>query len=136
MFDGEEVPLDVGVKLTGKVANTDIGVLGVQTDSAIIGESGDNPKRIDDNTFYVGCFKQRIFEQSYVGGIFTDGNSDPSRSSNTYGADVRLQTSNFMDDDGNFILDGYALKSDNAGVSDDDLSYGFRRATQTINGME
>lgn len=30
-----------------------------------------------------------------------------------------------MGDDGNFILDGYVLRSDNAGVSDDDLSYGF-----------
>ena len=110
LFGGEEVPLDVGVKLTGKVANTDIGILGVQTGSTTIGESGDNPLQIDDNTFYVGRFKQRIFEQSYVGGIFTNGNSDPSLSSSTYGADVRLQTSSFMGDKGNFILDGYALK--------------------------
>lgn len=125
LFNGEEVPVDVGVKLTGKVANTDIGILGVQTGSTTIGEGSDNARLIDDNTFYVGRFKQRIFEQSYIGGIFTDGNSNPEISSNTYGADVRLQTSNFMGDKGNFIVDGYALKADNEGVSEDDLSYGF-----------
>lgn len=125
LLNGEEIPLDVGIKLTGKVANTDIGVLGVQTGSTTIGEASGNPRTVDDNTFYVGRFKQRIFEQSYVGGIFANGNSNPDISSNTYGADMRLQTSNFMGDNGNFIMDAYALKSDNEGVSDNDMSYGF-----------
>ena len=116
LLDGREVPLDVGVKLTGKVNNTDIGFLGVRTGSTDI---------VEDKTFYVGRFKQDLFEQSYVGGIFTRGNPRPGGSGETYGADLSLATSQFLGGPRNFVFNAYGLKSENENVSGDDMSYGF-----------
>ena len=115
LLDGREVPLDVGVKLTGKVNNTDIGFLGVRTGSTDI---------VEDKNFYVGRFKQDLFEQSYVGGIFTRGNPRPGKSGETYGADLSLATSQFLGGPRNFVFNAYGLKSENEGVSGDDMSYG------------
>jgi hypothetical protein len=64
LLAGEEVPIDAGLKLTGKIGRTDIGVLDVRTrDSAIA--PGKN--------FFVGRVKQNMLQQSYVGAMFTDG---------------------------------------------------------------
>ncbi|MCZ6673001.1 MAG: DUF5916 domain-containing protein [Verrucomicrobia bacterium] len=116
LLDGNEVPLDAGIKLTGKVANTDIGILGVRTGGTDF---------VDGKNFIVGRFKQKIFEESYIGGIFTDGNPNQGESSSTYGVDLRLATSNFLDGKKNFIFDSYALKSDNGDTSGDDEAFGF-----------
>lgn len=116
LLGGQEVPIDMGVKLTGKVGSTDIGFLGVQT--------GDT-SFVEGKNFFVGRFKQNLFEQSYVGGLFTQGDPAPGLSGKTYGADVRLATSGFLGARRNFVLNAYALKSDNEGVSDEDMSYGF-----------
>lgn len=116
LLDGREVPLDVGVKLTGKVSNTDIGFLGVRTGSTAV---------VEDKNFYVGRFKQDLFEQSYVGGIFTKGNPRSGRSGETYGADLSLATSRFLGAPRNFVFNAYGLKSENEGVSGDDMSHGF-----------
>lgn len=115
LLDGREVPIDVGVKLTGKVNNTDIGFMGVRTGSTNF---------VEDKTFYVGRFKQDLFEQSYVGGIFTRGNPRTGRSGETYGADLSLATSQFLGGPRNFVFNAYGLKSENEGVSGDDMSYG------------
>ena len=116
LLDGREVPLEVGVKLTGKVNNTDIGFLGVRTGSTAL---------VEDKTFYVGRIKQDLFEQSYVGGVFTRGNPRAGQSSITYGADLSLATSQFLGGQRNFVFNAYGLKSENDGVSGDDMSHGF-----------
>lgn len=109
LLNGNEVPLDAGLKLTGRVANTDIGILGVRT--------GDTDF-VDGKNLFVGRFKQKIFEESYIGGIVTDGNPNQGGSGNTFGADIRLATSDLFNDKKNFIFDAYALKSDNDSESD------------------
>ena len=116
LLNGEEVPLDVGLKLTGKVSNTDVGFLGVRT--------GDTDF-VEAKNFFVGRFKQNLFEQSYVGGIFTDGNPSPDLTGRTYGADTRLATSKFLGGPRNFVVNAYGLRADNPDTSGDDLSYGF-----------
>ncbi|MCZ6674466.1 MAG: DUF5916 domain-containing protein [Verrucomicrobia bacterium] len=116
LLDGQEVPLEIGAKLTGKVGSMDIGFLGVRT--------GDT-SFVEGKNFFVGRFKQDLFEQSYVGGIITHGNPAPGLSSKTYGADVRLATSEFLGTHSNFIFNAYGLKSENEGVSGDDMSFGF-----------
>lgn len=125
LLNGEEVPLDIGLKLTGKVANTEIGVLGVRTGSTVLNEDTPDAMDVDSNNFIVGRIKQRIFEQSYIGAIFTDGHSNPERSSSTFGADLRLQTSDFLGEGKNFEFDAYAVKSENDNSSGDDMSFGF-----------
>ena len=117
LLGGQEVPIDAGLKLTGKAGRTDLGLLAVQT--------RDTPF-VEDKTFLIGRFKQNLFEQSYIGAIFTDGHPAAGRKGQTYGADFRLATSHFLGASSrNFVVDGYALRSANQGVSTDDWSYGF-----------
>jgi hypothetical protein len=116
LFGGQEVPLDAGVKLTGTVGRTDIGILDVRTGDASVAEG---------KNFFVGRVKQSLFEQSYVGAIVTDGHPATGRSGQTYGADLRLATSRFLGQPRNFVVTAYGVRSVNDGVSGDDWSYGF-----------
>ena len=115
LLSGTEVPIDFGTKLTGKVGRTDIGVLEVRTRDLA---------GIPSKNFFVGRMKVNLLEQSYIGGIFTNGNPALPASSQTFGADLRLATSQFLDNSKNLILNAYGLKSRNEGVSDRDMSYG------------
>jgi len=115
LLSGEEVPIDIGVKLAGKVGRTDLGVLDVRTRDSSIG-----PGR---NAF-VGRVKRNLLQQSYVGAVFANGNPGRAISSTTFGADVRLATSNFLDRSRNLIFNAYGLKSLNEGNSQRDSSYG------------
>jgi hypothetical protein len=114
LLSGNEVPLDLGVKLTGKAGRTDLGVLGVGAGSL---------PGVSEKRFFAGRIKRNILQQSSVGAIFTEGNPALDRDSRTYGADVRLATSQFLRNK-NLIFNAYGLRSDNEGVSGDDLSYG------------
>ncbi len=116
LLDGQEVPIDVGTKLTGRAGRTEVGFLGVRTDDASF---------VEGKNFFVGRFKQDLLEQSYVGGIFTHGDPAAGQSGKTYGVDLSLATSRFLGRQRNFTFNAYALKSDNDGVSGDDSSYGF-----------
>ena len=114
LLSGEEVPLDLGVKLTGKVGRTDLGVLGVRT--------GDHAS-VSDQTLFVGRVKRNILQESYVGAIFTKGHPALSIDSRTYGADLRLGTSQFLGNR-NLAFNAYGIRSANPGSSDNDASYG------------
>ena len=113
LFGGNEVPIDAGIKLTGTVGRTDIGVLDVRT--------GDLPRvegLVEGKNFFVGRIKQNLFRQSYIGALVTDGNPAPGRSGQTYGADMRLATSRFLGRPQNFVVNAYAVRSVNEGVAD------------------
>lgn len=116
LLGGQEVPIDAGVKLTGTVGRTDVGLLSVRT--------GDLPI-VSEKTLLVGRVKRNLLEQSYVGAIFTGGQPAEGRSSRTYGVDMRLATSRFLGRPNNFVVNGYAVRSENEGVSGRDWSYGF-----------
>ena len=116
LLGGEEVPLEAGVKLTGTVGRTDIGVLSVRT--------GDLPI-VTEKNFFIGRIKRNILEQSYIGAIFTGGDPAQPQSARTYGADLRLATSRFLGRANNFVVNAYAVRSANEGVSRRDWSYGF-----------
>jgi hypothetical protein len=116
LLSGREVPLDAGVKLTGKVGLTDVGVLGVRTGDLDV---------VEEKNLFVGRVKQNLFQQSYVGAILTNGNPASGVSGQTYGADMRLTTSRFLGGSRNLDVNAYAVRSVNEGVSDKDWSYGF-----------
>jgi hypothetical protein len=124
LIGGQEVPLDAGVKLTGTVGRTEVGVLSVRTRELIVGEA----LIADDEGFLIGRVKQNLFEQSYVGAIFTAGNPSPGAQAQTYGADARIATSNFLGRQRNFVVDGFAVRGTTGENSTDDWSYGFSAA--------
>jgi hypothetical protein len=116
LLNGEEVPIEAGVKLTGTVGRTDVGLLTVRT--------GDLPI-VTEKNFLVGRVKRNLFAQSYVGAIYTAGDPELGHSGQTYGADVRLATSRFLGRPNNLVVNGYAARSVNEGVAGRDWSYGF-----------
>jgi hypothetical protein len=127
---GREVPLDAGVKLTGTVGRTEIGVLSVRTRELVVNDA----LIADDEGFFIGRVKRNLFEQSYVGAIFTRGNPSPGSSGQTYGVDARLATSRFLGRQRNFVVDGFAVRGVNTSPastplgSTDDWSFGFSAA--------
>jgi hypothetical protein len=116
LLGGEEVPLDAGIKLTGTVGRTDVGILSVRT--------GDLPI-VSEKDFFVGRMKRNLLQQSYVGAIFTGGHPAPGQAGQTYGADMRLATSRFLGRPNNMVANAYAVRSVNDGVTGRDWSYGF-----------
>jgi hypothetical protein len=115
LLGGREVPLDAGLKLTGTVGRTDIGVLDVRT--------GDLPI-VEAKNFFVARVKRNFLEQSYLGALVTDGHPEAGRSGQTYGADLRLATSRVLGRPKNLVVNAYAARSVNEGVSSDDWSWG------------
>ncbi len=116
LLAGREVPILFGTKLTGKAGRFDLGLLGARTRETAF---------IDAKNFFVGRVKRRLFEQSYIGGIYTEGDPARESSSRTLGGDLRLATSRFLGGERNFNIDVFALKTSNEGVKDKDTAYGF-----------
>lgn len=112
---GEELPIDFGLKLTGTVGRTDVGVLDVRTRDA---------SAVPGKNFFVGRVKQNLLRQSYIGAVVTQGNPSLSTSSSTFGGDVRLATNHFLGDK-NLRFNAYALRTMNEGTPGRDGSYGF-----------
>jgi uncharacterized protein DUF5916/cellulose/xylan binding protein with CBM9 domain len=121
LLEGNEVPLRAGTKLTGKAGPYSLGILAVRTGEADL-EDGTTA---DGKNLFVARVKRDLFKQSYIGGIFTDGNPAGPTSSRTYGADLHLFTSRFLGKGQNFGIDAFGLKSSNEGVTSKDTSYGF-----------
>jgi Domain of unknown function (DUF5916)/Carbohydrate family 9 binding domain-like len=63
---GEQVPLDVGAKVTGSLGRYDFGILDVKTRA-----KGPNPFA----NYFVSRIKRNVFSESYIGGIFIDKES-------------------------------------------------------------
>lgn len=115
LVSGEEVPLDAGVKLTGKLGRTEVGVLDVRT--------GDLPV-VSAKNLFVARAKRNFLQQSYIGTIFTSGHPARRLSSRTFGTDARLATSHFLGGSRNLIVNAYGLRSMNEGDSGRNSSYG------------
>jgi hypothetical protein len=107
LLGGDEVPIDAGIKLTGTVGRTDVGLLSVRTGDL---RTGDIPI-VSEKNFLVGRVKRNLFQQSYVGAIFTDGHPAQGESGRTYGADLRLATSRFLNRPNNMVVNAYGVRS-------------------------
>jgi len=112
--DGQEIPISSGIKLTGKTARYDIGVLDVNTRHAA---------GVDSRNFLVTRLKRTILQQSYIGGTFSVGDPTGRTSGKTYGTDLRLGTSHFVGTQRTVYFDSYALKA--ANVQDDKRNNSF-----------
>jgi hypothetical protein len=94
LASGQEVPILAGARLTGKVGNTQIGVLNIQTSdlSVLDPATGLDQEVAPDNNFGVVRLFQEFSNRSRIGGIFvsrvnTRSNDDHNL---TYGLDGRL----------------------------------------------
>ncbi|HEY2797323.1 MAG TPA: DUF5916 domain-containing protein [Thermoanaerobaculia bacterium] len=123
------IPIDAGLKLTGRLGGTELGALAVQTRPAL-GEP-----RTD---YYVGRVKQDLGHASYLGALFTDierDTNDPStRYSRTLGGDAGLTLTPEL------TAAGFYVRTENPGVSgktaawNADIAYNGEYARGRIEG--
>jgi hypothetical protein len=113
---GMEVPIDYGVKLTGKMGRTEVGVLNVRTRDGA---------GVEDANMFVVRVRQNFWEQSYVGAMVTAGDPANPQSANTMGADIRLATSDFLGNNRNMVVNAWGLKTNNQGIDDRNSAFGF-----------
>lgn len=120
LLSGQEVPLDAGLKFTGRVGRTEIGVLDVRTRDVTLAGG----REVEGANIFVARVRQNFLQQSYIGAIFTDGNPAEPMSGRTFGADIRLATSRLLGRSRNLVVTAYGVRSANEGVNDRDWSYG------------
>ena len=111
---GQEVPIDVGGRLTGRVGKFSLGVLNIQTDDSL--EAG----AVATN-FSVVRVRRDLLRRSSVGALFTGRSVSTSAtgtgSAETYGIDGLFS---FYD---NLNINTYWAKTTTPGLRGDDLSY-------------
>lgn len=118
LFEGEEVPLLAGLKLSGRAGSTNLGALitrtGEDTDAGVSGE-----------TMGAVRVRQNILTESSVGAILTFG--DPAGHANawTAGADFTFQTSR-LGGDKNFLVGAWAVGTDHEGLTGRRGAAGFK----------
>ena len=112
LSQGQEVPIDVGGRLTGRVGKFSLGVLNIQTD--------DSPEAGALSTnFSVVRVRRDLLRRSSVGALFTGRSISTAGtgSAETYGVDGLFS---FYD---NLNINTYWAKTTTPGLRADDLSY-------------
>jgi hypothetical protein len=98
--EGTPVPINWGTKIYGKVGNTNLAALDVQTHS-----SGEIPGQ----NLFAGRISQNILEESKVGIIATNGSASGTKNT-LFGGDFTYKTSKFMGSD-NFSVGAWGVQN-------------------------
>ncbi len=114
--NGEPIPLEVGLKTTGRIGNFNLGALGIRQEA-----NGD----VAATDLFVARGSYNVLEESAVGFIVTHGDPASNDNNTVVGTDFLYRNS-----DGPFgqILTGrvWAQQSQTTGVSGDDSAFGMR----------
>lgn len=92
---GQPVDIAGGVKLSGKVGNTEFGALVMRQDEAELPVSGGGTETINATNAIVARVSQSILNESKIGLIFTDGNPTENQSNSLYGVDFQYRDTSF-----------------------------------------
>ncbi|HSD25819.1 MAG TPA: DUF5916 domain-containing protein [Vicinamibacteria bacterium] len=110
LYQGEEVPILAGLKLSGRVERWNVGLLDVETSR--VDDLG-----LDRQNLLAARVSRNLFRQSFVGALVTHGNPSGDGTNTLAGVDARFATSTFRGGE-NLSLDLYAF------VTDDEASRG------------
>jgi hypothetical protein len=117
LYEGEAVPLDVGGKISGKAANTNLGGLVTRT--------GDVGGLVPATTMGAFRVRQNVLEESTVGAIASFGDPAGAEGSYMVGADATFQTSRFRGSK-NFIAGAWGMVTDRKGLAGDRTAFGAK----------
>ncbi|MGB9665320.1 MAG: DUF5916 domain-containing protein [Ignavibacteria bacterium] len=112
--EGEEIPINGGARLVGRVNEFEIGLLSVQTAA-----KGNEPT----TNYSVARVKYDLLEQSYAGFIITNKISK-NGFNRVYGADFNLNFTDFLGDQ-TLTIGGGALKSNESNGGKKNNAYKF-----------
>ncbi len=110
--------IDYGTKFNGQLGAQDVGFMHVRT-------GDDDDLNLAGEEFTAARVKRRLFQQSYVGGLFTrrDTRGDAAGASHTAGLDFRLATPQFRGNQ-NLELQGWWLTERRPGVTGGNSAFG------------
>jgi hypothetical protein len=107
LYQGGEVPILAGLKLSGRVERWNVGLLDVETDRV-------DGLSLGRQNLLAARVSRNLFRQSFVGALVTHGNPSGAGSNTLAGVDARLATSAFRGGE-NLSLDLYAFVTDDEG---------------------
>ncbi|MCP5052358.1 MAG: carbohydrate binding family 9 domain-containing protein [bacterium] len=116
LFEEEQVPINWGAKVYGKIGKTNLALLDVKTKS-FADFGGQN--------FFAGRVYQNIFSQSKVGMIFTSGQPGSNETNTLFGLDFNYSTSRFLKNK-NFAFIGWWVTNKNQYTEGSHQGYGFK----------
>jgi hypothetical protein len=119
LLNGQEVPILFGLKVSGRQAGLNVGLLDVQTRRTTLDEGPLSPQ----NLLAVRVSKN-LFEQSFIGAIATRGNPTGAGDNDLIGVDARFATSHFRGGK-SLSLNLYGLRTDDAASGKVDYAAGF-----------
>ena len=124
--DQTEIPINAGGKINGRIGNTNIGALVVNTrsiDSVELGDAG----TIDVPTTTMGAVRvrQNVLEESSLGFLAGFGDQLGRSGSWSAGADFTYHTSDFGDEK-NLLIGVWGLLTDREDLTGDKSAVGFR----------
>jgi hypothetical protein len=117
LYEGEEVALEGGGKISGRVGNTNFG--------GLVTHTGRVPGLVGPSTMGAFRVNQNVLEESTVGLIGTFG--DPTGADGSYlvGMDATYQTSRFRGNK-NFMVGAWGLVTDREGLTGDRTAFGAK----------
>ncbi len=114
---GEEVPLNVGGKMNGRVGNTNFGALAVRT--------GQVDQLVSATEMGVFRVKQNVLSESSAGVIATIGDPEGRAGSWMTGVDFTYQTSRLWGNK-NFLAGAWVMTTDRADLNGDKTAFGAK----------
>jgi len=117
---GEEVPLEAGGKLSGRIGRFELGALAVRQDSF----EEQTGAIVDATTALVARVAANVLDESSLGMIFTSGDPQSNDDNSLFGVDFRYFKSGLP---GGRSIEGEAWlqQSDSEGAQGDDMAAGF-----------
>ena len=116
LYEGEQVPIRAGGKLSGRVGRTNFG--------GLVASTGPVENLVDGTTMGTFRVKQNILEQSSTGLLATFGDPVGRTGSYTVGADLILNTSRFLKSK-NLIVGAWGLATGRKDLEGDRTAYGI-----------
>ncbi len=120
-----EVPINAGGKINGRMGNTNVGALVVNTRAVDSLEAEDSVFNLGAMTMGALRLRQNVLDESAVGLLATFGDQEGRTDSWSAGADFTFQTSNFGDEK-NLLIGVWAMLNGRADLVGDRSAYGIR----------
>jgi len=122
---GETIDIEFGGKVTGRVGDWDIGVLGVRQHEF---------ESLHPSNLFVARLSKSVLEESSIGVVFTDGNPESNEDNSVAGFDFRYLNTKLPSD---YVVQGaiWYQQSRTDGTDGNDSAFGFSLSSPNNEGF-
>jgi hypothetical protein len=117
LASGREIPINAGLKTTGRIGNTNFG--------AVVAHTGEVDELANQTTTGVVRVRQNVLRESSAGVLFTFGDPLGKQQGWTGGADFTFQTTRFQGNK-NFLVGFWGLTTQQKNGSADQNAFGIK----------